>query len=111
MKKYLLGAFALVLAVGFSAFTNYEAPREDKQPFVRYLVWDNTNPQNQFASYTQTSVLPSCPGSIVLCAIRFEDNNGTVTQAEFNTTFAALDADDNGSLNNDTESINLLKKS
>lgn len=114
MKKYLLGVFAVVLAIGFSAFTTSEAPvkAEKKQVVVILVLKAGTPPQNQIASYDQVSTAPSCPGAVSLCALRVTDPNsdGVITQAEFNTIFAGFDTNSNGTLNDQTETANLLKK-
>lgn len=112
MKKYLLGAFALVLAIGFSAFTKSEAPKTEKKQAVIYLVWNNTGAQNLIGSYTQQTAIPSCPDAVRLCAIRIVDTNGdnVISQAEFTPVFNSLDTNSNGTLNDQTESATLLKK-
>lgn len=115
MKKYLLGVFAVVLAVGFSAFTKSEAPKADKKQTVVYVLYKTAEaqPQNQIANYTQQSAAPSCPGAVRLCAIRIVDpnNDGVISQAEFSAVFSPLDTDSDGTLDDQTESTTLLKKS
>lgn len=114
MKKYLLGAFAVVLAVGFSAFTTSATKVEKKQTQV-ILVYSGSGAQNQIANYSQTLPLPSCPGATVLCALRVTDpnGNGTITQSEFNTIFPTFDKNSNGTLNDESEitNTNLFLKS
>lgn len=114
MKKYLLGVFAVVLAVGFSAFTKTEAPKvEKKQSTIVFLVY-NSGSQSLIGSYSQVvnpSTPPTCPGATRLCAIRVVDNDGVVTQAEFNPIFTSLDATPNGTLDDQAETTTLLKKS
>lgn len=116
MKKYLLGVFAVVLAVGFSAFTKSEAPKADKkQTNVHYLIY-NSGAQGQVTSYTLSAVgapAPSCPFAVRLCAIRIVDpnNDGVITQTEFAAVFNVLDGNSNGTLDDQTETTTLLKKS
>lgn len=111
MKKYLLGAFAVVLAVGFSAFTT-SAPKADAKQVVRYLVY-NSGSQSAIGSYSQVTTPPPCDGNAVLCVIRIVDpnGNGTITQAEFTPKFNSLDTNSNGTLNDETEAGDLFKKS
>jgi hypothetical protein len=112
MKKYLLGAFAVVLAVGFSAFTSVEAPKAEKKQVTINIVY-NSGTQNLIGSYSQsTGSAPTCPGAVRLCAIRVVDPNsdGVISQAEFTTIFNALDTDSDGTLDDQTETTTLLKK-
>ena len=111
MKKYLLGAFALVLAIGFSAFTN-SASKADKKQVVRYLVY-NSGAQTAIGSYSQVTTPPACDGIATLCVIRIVDpnGNGIITQAEFDPKFNALDVSNNNTLNDETEGGDLFKKS
>ncbi len=110
MKKYLLGVFAVVLAIGFSAFTKSEAPKVEKKQTVVYLIY-NSGDQSVIGSYTQSTVAPTCtPPQTRLCTIRVTDNNGVVTQAEFTTIFNGLDTDHDGTLDDQSASSVLLKK-
>jgi hypothetical protein len=113
MKKYLLGVFAVVLAVGFSAFTSTEAPKAEKKQSTVYLIY-NAGAQNAIGSYTQTTVVPNCPLAVRLCAIRVQnDQNGVVTQAEFTPIFNSLNITNpsSPSLDDEAETATLLKKS
>lgn len=112
MKKYLLGVFAVVLAIGFSAFTKSEAPKAEKKQTLITLVY-NAGLQSQVASYSPVTTPPSCPTPPTrLCAVRVNDadGNGTISQTEFSAAFAILDANGNGTLNDQSQSANLLKK-
>jgi hypothetical protein len=77
MKKYLFGAFAVVLAVGFSSFT----ARETKQAGVFYKY---TGPTSQTvtlredpSNYTKVAADPRCTSSIDECAVKLATDNGT----------------------------------
>lgn len=109
MKKYLLGIFAVVLAIGFSAFTASEAPKANEKQTIVYLIY-GSGEQQSISNYTQTTVAPACAGTGNLCAIRFSDANGVVTPAEFNPVFNALDTNDDLSLDDETETATLLQK-
>jgi hypothetical protein len=78
---------------------------------VLYLVY-TAGVQSSIGSYTQTAVMPNCPGNVRLCAIRVTDFNGVVTQAEFTPIFNALNVTNpsSSSLDDETESSTLLKK-
>ena len=112
MKKYLLGVFAVVLAVGFSAFTKTEAPKVEKKQTVVYLIY-NSGAQSAIGSYTQSTIAPTCvPPTTRLCTIRVVDpnSNGIITQAEFTPVFNSLDTDADGTLDDQSASSTLLKK-
>jgi hypothetical protein len=62
MKKYLLGIFAVVMAIGFSAFTN------SKESVVDFYYLDGANWE---VVPTGITVCPS--GTVTQCVLEIED--------------------------------------
>ncbi|NII26715.1 hypothetical protein HB364_16625 [Pseudoflavitalea sp. X16] len=95
MKKYLLGVFALVLAIGFSSFGTME-----KLSF-RYLIFTPaTGSSNEIlqSNYTDNGTSePSveCEGAAKVCWIRVQDSdeNGSISSTEFANQVVVLDTD------------------
>ena len=108
MKKYLSGAFAVVLAIGFSAFTKKEVkPVEDKKQTVLYYVFSaaGTPAQEKIVSqYTTQTTRPgapadgACAGAAEVCWLRVTDLNGdgVVNNADFTIRVNQLDTDSDG---------------
>jgi len=76
MKKYLLGAFAVVLAISFSAFTNVSS--KNSKFITYYFRVSNSVTPGQEASATLTfpssqppTSVTSCSGSIHDCVLGF----------------------------------------
>ena len=92
MKKYLLGLFAVVLAVGFSAFTvkKVSAPKQAAQ-FAVYTLTTQVGEINS-ANYTLQPTQPtlSCPGAAIVCWFRVTDLNGDLV---INSADVAIRAD------------------
>ena len=68
MKKYLLGIFAVILAVGFSAFTT-------KAPSFTNFDWRDANGNNLFANKSRPDAIihfEGCNEGPVLCAQAYE---------------------------------------
>jgi hypothetical protein len=60
MKKYLVGLFAVILAVGFSAFTS----NDTKNSGLFWYEWDVAN--NKLGSFIMQSAIPPtlCPKEV-----------------------------------------------
>ncbi|MBC7903139.1 MAG: hypothetical protein H7Y27_06935 [Gemmatimonadaceae bacterium] len=75
MKKFLIGFFALVLALGFSAFT---APEQQKESQNWYLFVGNPNNASEVADpyfYERQSTIPNClPAGVKRCAVKAEQD-------------------------------------
>jgi hypothetical protein len=83
MKKYLFGVFALVLAIGFSAYTTSEYRFAD-----RYFVYDGTGAHDAVTNYGAGLSTFSCPiPDLKLCAIIVNDDGDNVLEAGEMTTF------------------------
>lgn len=97
MKRNILALFAVVLAIGFSSFSV-------KKVTNVYFTYNSGN-QNDRTSYTEKSSELTRSGDQFLAWIRIADDNGTVTNTEFDTLFEELDTvdDSNNSLNDDIE--------
>ena len=68
MKKYLLGIFAVLLAVGFSAFTT-------KAPSFTNYDWRDANGNNLFANKSRPDAIThfnGCDVGSTLCAQAYE---------------------------------------
>ncbi|WP_205508855.1 hypothetical protein [Longitalea arenae] len=104
MKRNLLALSAVVLAIGFSAFSPKFA--------IRYIVYDGSGAENSFSNYAVQSSSPGTHSTnTTIWWFRVDDANGTITEDEFNNTyFPAADANGNGSLSDQAESANLEKK-
>lgn len=101
MKRNLLGLFAVVLAVAVSSFTV-------KKTTAVYFQYSGSGAHDDRSSYSEgTAVLAPVTGTSVLAWIKVDDNNGIVTDPEFDALYSALDRSnpENGSLNDavDTE--------
>lgn len=98
MKRNLIGFFALVLAVAVSSFTVLRTTNV-------YFRYDGVGSHNVRTNFTELSSETTKLGSNVLAWIRIADDNGTVTNGEFDTMFEELDtvSDDDNSLNDDIE--------
>lgn len=86
MKKYLLASCAVILAVGFSAFTS---PKSVKAPKYWFSATNSTTSLTSVAlqfpasAPTATETTPfNCPGSINYCSLAF---NNIVFDAGTNT--------------------------
>ena len=70
-----------------------------------YFIY-NGGPHNLRSSYTEVTSYPgNCLGEDYLCWFRIDDNNGTVTNTEFDTAFEVIDRnnDNSNSLDDDVE--------
>jgi hypothetical protein len=68
MKKYLLGLFAIALAVGFSAFTTKHHIANKKALFTTYFYTPSSGSgEGSTASYSLND--PGCEGSALPCQI------------------------------------------
>src|SRR5690348_15138240 len=109
MKNYVMGLFAVVLAIGFTAFTNMPTKKRTTYYYTfngtqsidgRKVKTDYTNP-----SQSQ----PSCPtGTNWECTVQIKNITGTPPSdiSSFNVTF-----DSNGFPNGGTDSQSNVKKS
>jgi hypothetical protein len=104
MKKYLLGFAAIVLAIGFSAFTAKKTLVQDQ-----FFIYDSGN-QKDIDSYIPTPSQPAdCPNASTNCFFLVRDLNGdnVISVTEFETAFELLDGDlggsDNDNLNDENE--------
>jgi hypothetical protein len=97
MKRNLLGLLAVVLAVAVSSFTV-------KKTTNVYFVY-NSGTQTDRTHYTEQSSASAVDGSDVLAWFRIADDNGTVSNDEFNDAFESLDTvnDSSDTLNDDIE--------
>lgn len=111
MKKYLFGALAITLAVGFSAFNKNSTSKFA----TRYLVF-NSGTENYAGSYNQQSSAPAtCQGSNKICWIKVDDmdGNGTIDQNELDAFINASgspDTDHDGNFSEETELSGSLEK-
>lgn len=119
MKRNLLALFAVILAIGFSAFTTKKTDvlkPAKKGAATRYYQFSTTaTDQKVFANYTDLgTTLPSdCPNTLKLCwiAVPDENNDNVIDGTDFTTAFNALDVNGNGTLNDETEdNINFSKR-
>lgn len=82
MKKYLLGLFAVVLAVGFSAFNKSSKAPVKSTINQAYYVYDDiqAGPQNEESSYTTQSETPliDCPSASTLCWFKVEESENFI---------------------------------
>lgn len=76
MKKYLLGLFAIVLAIGFTAFTTNPAPQVGQW---YDFVGTSTSEHDDLDKYEPASPA-ECPQEVRLCQIFIED--GSISQGE-----------------------------
>ncbi|THU40470.1 hypothetical protein FAM09_11455 [Niastella caeni] len=91
MKKHLFPLIALILGIAGSSFTT-------KSCIDIYFIYIS-GAQNVRSNYTQTSTAQSTVvGTAILIWIRICDDNGTVTDTEFNDAFEFMDVT-NDSLN------------
>lgn len=103
MKKYLLGLAAIVLAIGFSAFTAKKTLVLDK-----FLVYQSGTQKN-ITSYLQVPAQPDpCDNASTNCflLVRDLDGNNVISVAEFETAFELIDGStgsDNDNLNDEDE--------
>lgn len=103
MKRNLLVFLAVALAAGISSFTV-------KKITPVYFIYQSGD-QNIRGSYneTQTSQTFTLGGSS-LNWFRIDDDNGTVTNPEFNTAFSGYDTNGNLTLNDQSEIVDYLDK-
>lgn len=95
MKKYLLGVFALVLAIGFSSFGTM------KKVSYRYLIFTPaTGSTNEIlqSNYTDNGADEpeiTCVGSAKVCWVAVDDVNlnGSIDATEFSNQVIVLDTD------------------
>src|SRR5687768_2251731 len=104
MRNYLMGFAAIVLAIGFSAFTAKKALTADK-----YFIHVSGSQKN-IVNYIQSPIKPNpCNGTSFTCwfLVRDLDGNNVISVAEFETAFELLDGDlggsDNDNLNDEDE--------
>lgn len=103
MKKYLLGLFAVVLAIGFSAFTKTENAKSSNLVSKYFLYTGGT--QSVFTNYTLDgtgeSLPDECSQSNILCWIKVDDVMGDTPNSspdsdvdiyDFQAVFNALQA-------------------
>jgi hypothetical protein len=96
MKRYLLGAIAIVTAVGFSAFTVDSSNGKRAQKWFSYK---DAGSQIVASNYNAASPV-DCPGADVLCAILVEDanNDNILQQSELDAARPTLDPDSDGNI-------------
>jgi len=110
MKKNVLALGALVLAIGFSAFT---VNRFDNKYAVYSSSPTGTDPQTIPSNYTVQSSAPSTQlGSDILAWIRFSDADvdGILDQSELNSFFSTYDTNNDKTLNDQSEVSSILEK-
>lgn len=117
MKQYLVGLFALALAIGFSAYTS--AKKESPKFAVRYATYTTgtpggINPEKTAANYPSISASkPSqCSGNSRLCWIQFNDadNDNILDQTELDAYFLSNDTDNDGLVSDNTENNSTIEK-
>lgn len=112
MKKYLLGLFAVALAVGFSAFTNATFTKKAVQQDKYFLYQSGT--ERDINNYIQnSSVQSSCFGASAICWLYVADlnSNDVIEESEFLAAFDAIDADHDQLISDQTEDgVDLEKK-
>lgn len=114
MKKYLLGLFAVVLAIGFSAFTKSQPVEKKFATF--YLQYNGSigTAEKVISNYTQVSgTLSTCNlAQNRLCWIVVDDAdaNGTIDQTELDAFFAVRDTDSDDILSDQAEVASVLEK-
>jgi hypothetical protein len=83
MRKYSIPFMAIMIAIILSSFS--------KSTTTIYFVYNGIYPQNWRAAYTETwSFQFTQVGSDVLAWFSIEDDNGIITNAEFDEAFATL---------------------
>lgn len=98
MKRNFLALSAIVLAVAASSFTV-------KKTVDVYFI-HNSGDQDVRTSYSQTTSAQSeMTGDAILAWFKIVDDNGTITDTEFDAAFEALDQvnDNLNTLNDDVE--------
>lgn len=109
MRRYLIGIISIVLIAGTCTFLIKKVSAASKKTSVRYLRFnlDIQGPQEKVVTnYTLLANLtppPACPGAVKVCWIRVFDLNddGIITQAEFNMVVTPLDTDLDGMISDD----------
>lgn len=99
-------AFVFVLIVALSSFIS------PKDSLINvYLIYVDGYPQDEVTSYIQTTNMPEhMPGNAVLGWFRIEDDDGYVTQLEFEQGFMTLDESFDNSLDDEYEILFILEK-
>jgi hypothetical protein len=116
MKKYLLNAFAFLMAIVFVSYVKQPAKswkNENRFPDVFLIYQQALGYQGSLGSYTQQQMPPvSCSGNNKLCWFKADDLNfdGVVDYMEFSMTFHYLDNNCNGSLDDEAETSYILEK-
>lgn len=86
MKKYLLGLFAIALAIGFSAFTTNTTKTDNDKAVVDYYFNSLDISEARVASSYQTWSSQSCPsGTALPCRIQFNTNTYATLQIYLNS--------------------------
>jgi len=100
--------FPRLLSLGFGiiicAFTPF-------RQILIYMCYDGSSTQTNLSSYYQTTTHPGIvSGTDRLYWFVIRDNNGTITQSEFNAAFNDYDKNSNGTLNDEDEITDNLEK-
>lgn len=111
MKKHFLSVFALVLAIGFVAFSSFS---EIRQVATAYFVYDEGS-KTDIDSYDMQPNAPlPCPGENTVCWIRVQDRttdaNNVVDEGDFNAVIDAIDSDDDGDLDEEAQVSGIFDK-
>ncbi len=88
MKKYFLGFFAIILAIGFSAFTNVESSKQTDNAFW-YKVDPATNEvleEYNFVSRQSAQSSSGCSGTGILCGKGYSSDLYNVGQTASQST-------------------------
>jgi hypothetical protein len=112
MKKNLLCAIGLSLAILLSAYTHSNSSRQPRWPCV-YLIYQGWGFQDFVFSYTWQWHSPGpCPGSETLCWICVEDLDGDahIDQNELDYFFSIYDSNFSGSLDDESEIFGKIEK-
>lgn len=85
MRKYFIPIMAIIVAIILSSFT--------RSTTIVYFVYSGSGHHNWRGSYDQTVFTqPWIPGTNVLAWFSIEDDNGTITNAEFDAAFNTLNS-------------------
>ena len=76
MKKYLLGVFAVVLAIGFSAFTKESKKAPYEQKYFKYLDYPNDINIGVASRYELSADL-GCQSGAHRCAVVAQSNGAS----------------------------------
>jgi hypothetical protein len=110
MRKYIVNSVALLVAISLCAFTVEKRKTESLSSI--YLIYLGGN-HTLVGNYAQQTTAPDdCWGSANLCWIWIDDidNDGFVSQSEFDYVLSQIDTDSDNSLDDEAESSFLQKK-